>query len=217
MAFWIGILVSILFAYVAIRMRFYTTWASLFNIVISVYLAIALGPALADLVSASPEAPYHGALSVLGTAIGAFLILHGISYTLITGQFSVPFPNIIDKLVAGVLGFLTGFLVWSFVGLLVCIMPASQNTFVKDIDLCSQFQRTGTPVICSCCDLVNSLVSSEDSRFSTEQAINDLLRRAQKSRRPNRPKRIRPSQPPEPNNVRINSFLEKQFNEPVPL
>lgn len=206
MAFWIGILVAILFAYIAIKMRFYATWALLFNIVISIYLGIALGPLLADFVPGLSNAPYHTALSIVGTTIGAFLILHGISYTLLTGQFSVPFPKIIDKLGAGILGFLVGFLIWSFVGLLACVTPMSQNTFVKDIGLCDQFEQTNAPVICRCCDLVHSIVSSQDSKHTTEEAIVELLKGAERNLRPHRPNRIEPSQPTKPSSGRTRPF-----------
>lgn len=40
MAFWIGLLVAIIFAAMAIKVGLYETWAMLFNIIISVYLAV---------------------------------------------------------------------------------------------------------------------------------------------------------------------------------
>ena len=132
MVFWIGILVGGLFAWFAIRMGFYETWVMLFNIVISVYLGVFLGPIIANIVAVA-DAPYSNVLAILAIAIASFLILYGISYIFFTSQFNIPFPKVFDILVAGFLGFLAGFLVWSFVSFLVCIAPISQNTFVKEI------------------------------------------------------------------------------------
>ena len=43
-AFWIGILVAVLFAYSAIKLGFYHTWTMLFNLVIAVYVALRISP-----------------------------------------------------------------------------------------------------------------------------------------------------------------------------
>ena len=179
MVFWIGILIGCLFAWLAVKMGFYETWVLLFNIVIAVYLAVFLGPVIANIVPIGRDTPYNNAMCMIAVGIGGFLILHGISYTLFTGQFSVPFTKTFDTLVAGFFGFVTGFLVWVFLSLLICITPVSQNTFVKEIDFASQFKQTGVPVISWWCNLVNSIVSSEDSAVTSEQVISALLKNAE--------------------------------------
>ena len=103
----------------------------LFNILISVYLAIFLGPAIVDMFPAAGGSAFSNALAMASTGVGAFLILHCISYTFITGQFTVSLPRILDSLGAALLGFLAGFLVWSFASLLICTSPISQNAFIE--------------------------------------------------------------------------------------
>jgi len=196
MVFWIGILVGGVFAWFAIKMGFYETWAFAFNIIISIYLAIFLGPIIADVVSVADERGYSEAVAMIATAIGAFLTLHGISYAFLTGQFSVPFPRIFDTLGTGLLGFLAGFLVWSFVSLLICTTPISQNTFVKEMGFGSGFEKTNVPYICWWCDLVNTTVSRQDSEYTTQEVISELLKKAQEQTE-SQPEPNEPAQPEE--------------------
>jgi xanthosine utilization system XapX-like protein len=174
MVFWIGILVGALFAHFAIKKGFYEMWALGFNIVISVYLAVLLGPVISDIIPTG-AAWYNRTLTVLATAAACFLILHGISYTFITGQFSIPFPKIFDVVVAGLFGFLAGFLVWSFIGLLIMTTPIAKDTFLKEIGFDTNVQQTNVSYISWWCNMVNKIVSSEDSKQATQQAISWLL------------------------------------------
>ena len=175
MAFWLGILVAAIFAWAAIRIGFYETWGLLFNLLISIYLAIFLRPIILNNIPAVADTTHSNPLIMLVTAITSFLILYGISYTLLNNRSKIVFPKIFDILGTGVLGFAAGFLVWSFVNLLICLTPLSQAAFAKKINLSDQFEQISVPYISMCCNLVNTVVSSADSRYTTEQAISDLL------------------------------------------
>ncbi|MHC4751617.1 MAG: CvpA family protein, partial [Planctomycetota bacterium] len=175
MVFWAGILVGGFFAWFAIKIGFYETWAMLFNIVISIYIAVFLTPVIVDIIPAAGQTSYGSALTLATAAIGIFLILYGITYTFFTGQFSVSFPKIFDTCGAGVLGFLIGFLIWSFAALLISTTPISKNTFIEDIGFGSRIKQTNVPYISWWCDLVNSIVSAPDSKITSEQVINQLL------------------------------------------
>ncbi len=201
MAFWIGILVGGAFAWFAIKRGFYETWALAFNIVIAIYLAIFLGPVIANIVPAVRDTAYNNALTMLATAIGSFLILHGISYTFLTGQFTVPFPKVFDTLGTGFLGFLTGFLVWSFVSLVICITPISQNSFVKGIGFGTQFEQTNVGYISWWCNLVNSAVSSQDNERTTQQALSGLLKNAESRVQGKTAEKAEPNEPAAPGDV----------------
>ena len=195
MVFWIGILVSGAFAWFAIKRGFYETWALVFNIVISIYLAVFLGPVIADIVPPAGDTLYSNALCMLATAIGSFLILHGISYTFLTGQFTVSFPKILDTLGTGFLGFLAGFLVWSFVGLLIYTTPISQQPTVKEIGFGTQFEQANVGYISWWCNLVNSAVSSQDKKYTTEQVISGLLESAESRVQDKTAEQTKPAEP----------------------
>jgi len=201
MVFWIGILIGCLFAWLAVKMGFYETWVLLFNVVIAVFLAVFLGPVIANIVPVARESAFNNALCMIIPAVGAFLILHGISYTLFTGQYSVPFPKVIDTLVAGFFGFLTGFLVWTFLSLLICISPISQNTFVRDLNFADGCKQTGAPYVGLWCDIVNSMVASEDSDVTSKQVINALLKNAESKPPTKQGEGAELNQPIEPDNI----------------
>jgi len=175
MVFWIGILIAVGFAYSAIKLGFYHAWTMLFNVVVAVYLGIRLGPAVADFVPMSGE--YRTTLAVLGTAVGTFLVLHGISYVFLLGQFEVTFPRVFNTLGSGLVGFLAGFLMWSFATLVICTTPFCQNASFKDIGFDSKkFEEAKMqPYLVWWCNFVDKLVVSGDSQPGAEQAIKSLL------------------------------------------
>jgi hypothetical protein len=174
MVFWMGILVSGLFACFAIKKGFYETWALGFNIIISIYVAVSLSQVVADIVPIGDVA-YSKTLTVLATAVVCFLILNSISYTFITGQFRILFPKIFDVVGAGLFGFLAGFLIWSFASLLFMTTPIAENAFVKDIGFDAKVQQTNISYISWWCSTVNKIVSSQDGKQTTQQTINWLL------------------------------------------
>jgi hypothetical protein len=203
MVFWMGILAGGIFAWYAVKTGLYVTWAMLFNIVISVYLAVFLGPVIIDIVPAAGDTTYGNIFATIGTAIAAFLILHSISHVFVTGVFSVSFPKVFDSLGAGFLGFLAGFLVWSFAGLLIYMSPISQNTFVKEIGFGRQFRETNVSYMSWWCNLVHKAVASQDSEITTEKAISGLLKSAEKKTQK------KSAQPAEPNQPALTDVEDK--------
>jgi len=175
--FWITILGGAIFAWIAIKIGFYEIWALLFNIVISIYLAIYLTPVVTDILPATIDTNYGTTLTIIAIAAAVFLILHGITYVLFTGQFEVPFPKIFDILFAGFLGFFTGFLVLSFIALLICVTPISQNKFLNEMGLNREAQQANISYLCCWCNKVNWFVASKDNKITGQQAIDKLLTR----------------------------------------
>ncbi|MGA1979330.1 MAG: CvpA family protein [Sedimentisphaerales bacterium] len=213
MVFWIGILVGWAFAWLAVKLRFYQTWALVFNIIISIYLAIYLQPVIAN-IPAVGDTPYSNVLTMVAVALASFLVLHGISYTFLTGQFNVSFPKVFDTLGAGFLGFLTGFLVWSFLTLLIYITPASQNTFVKEIGFTDQLQQTSVSYISRFCNLVNAVVSSKDNKYSAEETIDKLLKGAISKSQKKTPEKPEPVKPTKPTDAKTSIIKQEQLGPP---
>lgn len=204
MIFWIGILIGGLFAWHAVKTGFYETWTRLFNIVISIYLAVFVGPMIASIPGVS-DTPCSDLLAVITTAIGAFLILYGISYVFFTGpgRLKISFPKVFDILGAGFLGFLAGLLLWSFVGLLIGISPISQNIFVKQMGFGSQ--QANVSYICWWCNLVNKVVSSRGNKYTAEQTIRGLLKSTEEKTRGTTDEQAEPDESAEPNDVETSS------------
>lgn len=201
MVFWLAILAGALFAWIATRFGFFETWAAMFNIVVSVFVAIFLAPVIIHVVPAAGETAWGIALTLAAIAIGTFLILHGTTYAFITGQANVSFPKIFDTVLAGVLGFLAGFLVLSFVALLVRVAPISQDKLAGDTGLGKASQQANISYISWWCDLVNTIVCHRNKKVTSKQAISELLSTAQPKAAPETGERAEPNEPARLNDV----------------
>jgi hypothetical protein len=179
MAFWLAVLGGAVFVRVAINIGFYETCVMLFNVVISSYLALLLTPIITDVIPAAGAMPYGHVLTLLATAVAILLILYAVSYTFLTSQATVSFPKIVENLVAGLLGFLTGFLAFSFLVFLICLTPTREHPFVSKLGLDPESQQANVSYICWWCDLVNMVAASHDHRLSGREAVNQLLESVQ--------------------------------------
>lgn len=182
MVFWIGILVGGFFVWLAVARGFYEMWTMLFNIVVSIYAAVYLTPVIVEFVPAAGDTAYGNAMMLLVLAGAIFAILYVISLTFLTGQFKVSFPKIFDNLGAGILGFLAGLLVWSFVVLLISATPFGKSDTAESFG----FGPTNNPYLCWWCDLVNTAAASDDG-LSAEEAVALLIEDAEEKRDPNEP------------------------------
>jgi len=207
MCSWIAILTAIAFACFATQKGFYETCTMLFNIVIAIYLAVFLNPTIADIAPATARTAANCALTLAATAIGAFLILHVISYIFLTGQFKISFSKISDTLGAAALGFIAGCLICSFVSLLICITPASRNTLVKKIGLGNQPDQANLSHTYWWCSKVNMIASRHDSKQTAEQITTELRKRFEPKQQTTPEK---PPQPTEPNDMETPVIKEKQ-------
>ncbi len=179
MVFWIAILAGAAFVWLAVRVGFYQSWGLLFNVVVSIYLAVFLAPAVAEWAPASGGASAYGlTLSLVALAGGCFAILYGLSYVFLTGQFSIPFPKVLDVLVAGMLGFLAGFLVLSFTALVVTLSPLAQHKMLSTLGFSRQDQKANIACMAWCCDLVHSVARFEPTDQATKGAIDRLFEKS---------------------------------------
>ncbi len=209
MIFWAGILVGVCFAYFTSKMGLYQTWAMVFNIVISIYLAIFLTPVIIDAIPAATDTAYGYALVLTAIAIGTLVVLQGITYTLFTGQFSVTFPRVFNTVGGGILGFLAGFLIWSFLALVVLTTPVSANSVAQTIGFSSKIEQTNVPYISWWCNLVNIVAASEDNKRAPQEFINNLLAGAEKKKADKGIRQGEPKKPAEPNSVEKSPAGEK--------
>ncbi len=179
MVFWLGILTGGLFIWFAMKIGFYEMLAMFFNIVISIYAAIFLTPVILDIIPEAGDIPCSNALALAVLGVGTFFVLYGITWVFLTGQFKVSFPKSFDILLAGVLGFLAGFLVLSFAALIITLTPISQNRHIKQVGFNRNSQQANISYICFWCDLVNSIVSAPDSKITSKQAVENLFSETQ--------------------------------------
>lgn len=175
MVLWIGLLVAIGFAASSLKLGLYHAWATFFNVLIAVYLGVRLGPFVQEFIPAGGE--YNTTLAMLAAAVVSFLILHGISYVFLIGQFDVTFPRTVGRLGSALFGFLAGLLIWSFVFLLVCTTPFSQNKYAKDAGISGEcFDKTRCQgYLVWWCSAMDKFVGSAEADPDAGKAIAGLL------------------------------------------
>jgi len=214
MVFWASILAGGFFAWLAVRIGFYESLALLFNIVVSIYIAVFLTPVIIETFPSAGDVPYCYALALAFTAVGAFLVLFGITYIFLTGQFKVSFPKIFEILFAALLGFFTGFLVLSFLALIITATPVSQYRLVQKIGLNRKSEQSNIAYICWWCDLVHSVASSPDS-ITSEHTINQLLDSAQSIEPNNTDIDTQLNGPEKPDDSTIRTTEENKLDTPL--
>jgi hypothetical protein len=176
MMFWIAILAGALFVWLAVRVGFYETWVLFFNILVSIYVSVFLTPILAELVPApGGGTAYHVALCMIVLAGGCFAVLQGLSFVFLTGQYHIPFPRVFDILLSGILGFAAGFLLLSFVALVLTTTPLAENKIVGVFGLGKQSQQANLACISRCCGLIHSFAGFHDTGNTTGAAIQRLM------------------------------------------
>jgi len=176
MVFWIAILIGALFAWLGVRLGFYETWILCFNVIVSIYVAIFLAPLVVDFAPGTGQAAaYCLALSLIVLAGGSFAILQGMSYVCLTGQFSIPFPRILDLLFSGLLAFAAGFLILSFVAIVLTTTPLAAHSIVSTIGFTPEAQSPNIACLARGCDLIHALVGSEAEGHTPRQALDRLL------------------------------------------
>ncbi len=168
MVFWIAILAGALFVWLAVRMGFYETWALLFNVLISIYVAIFLAPRLAPVL---PASPHRMALTLIVLAGGCFILLHGVCYVFLTGQFSVQFPRFFELVLGGALGFVTGFLIISFLALAITTSPVAQRGALGRLGFDRQTQRLNLAGLAWSCQPIHVLAGREDGAQAAIERI----------------------------------------------
>jgi hypothetical protein len=215
MIFWACILGGAFFAWLAVRIGFYESLALTFNIVISIYIAIFLTPVIIETFPVAGDVPCCNALALTFTATGAFLILYGITYIFLTGQFKVSFPKLFDIIFAGIIGFFAGTLVFSFIILIITATPVSQNRFAQKIGFNRQSQQSNISYICRWSDLVNSVVSSPENYLTSEQTLDQLLYTAQPMEPNNIGEGEQSNESAEPNDLTTNIQDENEPDTPL--
>jgi len=174
MFFFVSVLVGGLFAWIAVQIGFYATWILFFHLVLAAYIAIFLTPIIIPNISAAATTDYGTALILASVAIATLFIAYGICFACLTGHLRVEFPKIFDSVIAGLLGFQAGFLVWSFVILVFCLTPLAKSDYCRTHGFDVNSQQSNISFVCWWCDRFHSLVSIPGSQKTSDQIVRTL-------------------------------------------
>ncbi len=166
---YLGILIGIALALVFLKRGLYESWAFFINLVISVYFGITLGPILADSVSNNPG-EWAISLSIAGIFGACFLILFGLTYLIFISQFEIEFTKIIDYIGGGFFGLLSGLLVWSFISMVLCTAPFTQNEGIRKF-ISGERKNPEFGTVSTWTGIINSLVSKNESETINQKIV----------------------------------------------
>lgn len=192
-----GILAGGLCVWIAIKIGFYETWAMLFNVVIAIYVALFLVlPIMNFLPEDALNIPCGESLTLAVVSAGTFLILYGITYILFTSQFKVLFPKIFDILFAGLLGFFGGFLILSFIALIVFLTPI--GAYIGTNGTSVQYNMSSAYWLF---DGIHLITSSPDNDITTQKVIEQLLNKTRQDTKNKNPQQAKPDKPINPDDT----------------
>jgi uncharacterized membrane protein required for colicin V production len=157
----VAIAVALFFAVIGIRMGYFRVWVMLFNILVSIYLAVMLAPVVPGLIPYVRDFRYRYPAFIIVAAIIIFAVLHSIAISLMK-TFEASCHRIFDLVSSAVLGFISGYLLTAFVFFIICLIPLEKPWFVSWQD--KSTAKAGQPVI-SACDFIGyiSIHACEDA------------------------------------------------------
>lgn len=205
----VGIIAGLIFAWVAIRIGLYVTWSVMFNLVVSIYIAISLGPIIADKLPL--EGSFGAAVILVGLAAAVFAVLQGACYLFITSQYEMFFPKLFDSITSGIIGFLAGMLIVSFLSLPLGIM--AQGLSAKDSHKESS-QLGNSACLGFWYNAMDSLVGTKENS-QPEKLIAELIKNTQKTKAVKEAiKVVETVEAVEPNEQEIEKVIKDKAEDP---
>ncbi len=205
----IGIIAGLIFAWMAIRMGLYVTWSVMFNLIVSIYLAISLGPVIADKLPL--EGSFGAAVILVGFAAAVFTLLQGACYLFITSQYEMSFPKLFDSVTSSIIGFLAGMLIVSFLSLPIGIIRQglSAKSSYKESS-----QLANSAYLDFWYNTMHSLVGTKENT-RTEKLIAEIIKNTQKVKRAkSTTKAVETVEMVEPNEPEVEKVIKDGPGEP---
>lgn len=155
------IIVGLIFAFFCYRKTWYSSWAFLFNILISIYISIMTAPQIIDKIPYIREHIGNFAYSagILAEAVIVFTVIQFLSYKLLTSVYCISFPKIFNTVGAAVLGFVAGMVLAGFSLFLTTIAPLDDYPAVESLVQTSQAPDKAGGVVRDSCIFIHNVSS----------------------------------------------------------
>lgn len=128
-----AILLGGAFAYIGLKKKFFVMWSMLFNLLVSIFLGVMFLPLISRLTPDIGENGYFLSLCMFVLTALFFFTLHIIVKMYVIASNSGVFPVIFDRVGAGILGFLFGYIVCCFVFFVLSVMPIAKHPFITNV------------------------------------------------------------------------------------
>jgi hypothetical protein len=174
MLFWLIIFISLGFAFLGFKKGFFVMFATLFNLMFSVFISVLSTPLVLKM---SPGFERHGYYAA-GSLILLFILIFGLLQTFAWFYFlrsrDEYFPMIFDKVGAVILGFLCGYVICAVLVMMVCIMPITVEGKMNWFCPREKMKGLSRPGIVRVCDFLAGY-SLECFDGDSEDSIDHLL------------------------------------------
>ena len=174
MLLWITIIISVLFAYLGYRKGFFVMFATLFNLMFAIFVAVLSTPKLLSFSPGYEDSGYYAAMSVFLLFLLVFGVLEFFACFYFLRDCEGCFPILFDKIGAVIFGFLSGYVICCLVMLAFCIMPCSTNDNVEKFQSRQNLQELSVPGVSKVCNFL-AWYSLHCFEGNSEKAINHLL------------------------------------------
>ena len=186
MFLWITIIISVLFSYLGYKKGFFVMFATLFNLMFAIFIAVLSTPKLLSFSPGYEHSGYYAAASVFLLFLLVFGVLEFFACFYFLRDCEGCFPILFDKIGAVVFGFLSGYVLCCLMMLAFCIMPCSTNHNVAKFCMRKNLEELSVPGISKVCDFLG-WYSLHCFEGNSEKAINHLLILGEKERPENKP------------------------------
>lgn len=154
MFLWIAIIIGVFTAYLGYKKGLFVMFATFFNIMFAVFIAVLSTPKLLSFSTGYEESGYCAAISVILLFILVFGVSQFFAYFYFLRDSDDLFPQLLDKFGAMIFGFLSGYVVCCVLILSFCITPCSAKTGTNHFCSREQLQGISKPVIRKVCDFL---------------------------------------------------------------
>lgn len=174
MFLWLMIMVGVLFAFLGYKKGFFVMFATLFNLMFAIFVAVLSTPKLLSMNTGYEDSGYYAGASILLLFILIFSVLQFFAYFYFLRDSDDLFPKLFDKAGAVILGFLCGYIICGLVFLTFAVMPCSVRAGASDLCRREQFIRIARPPVQKVCEFLG-WYSLHCFEGDTEETIDYLL------------------------------------------
>jgi uncharacterized membrane protein required for colicin V production len=174
MLLWLMILVSVLFAYVGHQKGFFVMFATLFNLMFAIFIAVLSTPKLMSFSAGYERSGYYAAMSVFLLCVLVFGVLEFFACLYFLRDCEGLFPKLFDKIGAVIFGFLSGYILCCLVFFVFCVMPCSAERHVEKVCARDRLEELSVPCVRKVCNFL-AWYSLHCFEGNSEKAITYLL------------------------------------------
>ena len=174
MFLWTTIIISALFAYLGYRKGFFVMFATLFNLMFAIFVAVLSTPKLLSFSPGYEHSGYYAATSVLLLFLLIFGVLEFFACFYFLRDCEGCFPLLLDKIGAVIFGFLSGYVLCCLIMFAFCIMPCSTNNNVEKFCARDNLEKLSVPGVQKVSNFL-AWYSLHCFEGNSEKAINHLL------------------------------------------